>query len=301
MNARFQRLVACLLLAAMVAAGEPELTFFVVSDTHYGLTAEGDRTLPRLVEAMNGLPGTAYPDPLGGTVGTPRGVIHAGDATDNGKPEPWRSFVRDFGLDGRDGLLRFPVIETFGNHDGGPDSVVRNAIRDRNRRRTGFDLLSANGLFSTWTWEGIRFVMLGISPGTTTRPYDPENSIAFLDEVLAKDTAGGPPTFIIHHFGFDKDHSLRWWPDAWRDAYAAKLAGRNIAGIIHGHAHKPFIDQWQGWDVYHPPHFRHAGPRNTGSVSHGFFVFRIAGDALSVAERRIDGTWGMTATKTLKR
>ena len=38
-----------------------DLTFFVVSDTHYGLSPRGDETVPLLVEKMNALPGTKYP------------------------------------------------------------------------------------------------------------------------------------------------------------------------------------------------------------------------------------------------
>jgi len=143
------------LLPARTTDGKParDLTFFVVSDTHYGLSPEGDRTLPLLVDKMNQLPGTAYPAAIGGTVAKPLGVVHLGDATNDGKKEQWAMFVRD---------------------------------------------------------------------------------------------------------------------------------------------------QWEGIDIYHPPHFKQKDPKkNDGPVSHGFFVFHLTADELTVAERKSDDTWGMTSRKKL--
>ena len=96
---------------AKVPSGKParDLTFFVVSDTHYGLSPAGDRTVPLLVDRMNALPGTDYPAALGGKVGVPRGVLHLGDITNDGKREQWDMFVRDYGLTGKEGRLKWPV------------------------------------------------------------------------------------------------------------------------------------------------------------------------------------------------
>lgn len=283
-------------------ADSGDLTFFVVSDTHYGLTEVGDETVPLLVDKMNRLPGTGYPASLGGgTVGVPRGVLHIGDVTDNGKEKPWKMFVRDYGLTGKEGRLAFPVYETFGNHDGGPKSLIRAAIRARNPGRVGLKDISENGLFYSWDWNGIHFVSLGVSPGPTARPYDPEHSIDFAIEDLRKNVgSSGRPVILLHHFGFDKSHSLHWWPEEWRTRYHEVIKDYNIIAILHGHAHKSSIYQWNGIDIYHPPHFRHTGPKNTGEVTHGFFVFHISGDELTVAERTLDDCWGMTAKKSFK-
>lgn len=278
-----------------------DLTFFAVSDTHYGLSPEGDRTVPLLVDKMNQLPGTAYPAAIGGAVGNPRGVVHLGDCTNDGKKEQWEMFLRDYGLTGKDGRLKWPVYEAYGNHDGGPKTPVRDGIRERNPRRPGLTAISANGLHYCWNWDGILLVNLGIAPGSTTRPYDPEHSMEFLDEVLAKHAEPGQPLILMHHFGFDKSHSLSWWSDERRTRYHELIRDRNVTAIIHGHAHQPFIYQWEGMDVYHPPHFRQKDPKkNVGPVSHGFFVFHITGDELTVAERRSDDTWGMTSRKKLQ-
>ncbi len=290
------------LLPAETPTDKParDLTFFVVSDTHYGLSPEGDRTVPMLVDWMNELPGTAYPAVIGGTVAAPRGVLHIGDITNDGKKEAWAMFVRDYGLTGKDGRLHWPVYEAYGNHDGGPKTPVRDGIRARNPQRVGLTAISANGLHYCWVWDGILFINLGIAPGSTTHPYDPEFSMEFLEEVLTKHAKPGQPLILMHHFGFDKGHSLGWWAEERRTRYHELLKDRNVIAILHGHAHEPFIYQWEGIDIYHPPHFKQKDPKkNEGAVTHGFFVFHLTGDELTVAERKSDATWGMTATKKL--
>lgn len=279
-----------------------DLTFFVVSDTHYGLSPRGDETIPLLVEKMNQLPGTAYPEKIGGKVGVPKGVLHIGDVTNDGKQRSWEMFVRDYGLTGKEGKLKYPVYETFGNHDGGPKSVVRTAIKERNRGRVGLTALSEDGLFYSWDWNGIHFVSLGISPGTTVRPYDPEYSIDFAKADLAKRVGrSGRPVILLHHFGFDRGHSLNWWSEEWRTTYYDVIKDYNVVGILHGHAHQPLIYRWNGIDIYHPPHFCQKDPKQNGPVTHGFFVFRVRGDTLTVAERKLDDIWGMTASKVIDR
>ena len=298
-----------LFLAAPAAWGQApggsrgrDLTFFAVSDTHYGLGgAEGVRTIPLLVDKMNDLPGTAYPAGLGGKVSKPRGVLHMGDITTDGKKEQWEAWVKDYGLTGSDGRLAYPVYEAYGNHDGGPKSPVRDGIRQRNTRRVGLTAISTNGLHYCWDWDGIHFVNLGIAPGSTTRPYDPEYSMEFLEEVLRMYVKKGEPLILMHHFGFDKSHSLGWWSEERRKQYYELIKDQNVLGIIHGHAHEPFIYQWEGLDIYHPPHFKQKDPKNNGPVTHGFFVFHVTDDELTVAERRLDDSWGMTARKAIKK
>jgi cytolysin (calcineurin-like family phosphatase) len=295
-------LLACVLvpLAAAVAAPGDEVTFYLVSDTHYGQSPRGDETLPLMVEKMNGLPGTPYPEALGGAVGIPRGVIHAGDVTNDGKATNWLHFVQDYGLDGTDGGLKFPVYETFGNHDGGPASPVREAIRQRNLLRVGVTNVSENGMHYSWDWGPLHLVNLGISPGTTRQPYDPQDSSAFAAADLARRVGdSGRPVILIHHFGFDREHSWSWWPDEWKTQYDEMTKGYNVVAILHGHMHRPAIYRWEGRDVYHPPHFRQ-DVKADGPVEHGFFVFRITDRELAVAERKLDDTWGMTARKDLR-
>ena len=283
----------------LTSAPARDLTFLHVSDTHYGKSEPGDRAMTALVDAMNALPGTAYPTNLGGVVARPRGVIHTGDITNDGKTAPWAAFVRDYGLRGGDGRLTWPVYETFGNHDGGPNRPVRMAIRARNSQRRDLTDIASNGIHHAWEWDGVRFICCGICPGTAAKTYDPENSLAFLAEALARPGTDGAPVVLLHHFGFDEGHSLKWWKEEWRTAYRERIAGVNVIAILHGHAHMPLIYRWAGYDVYHPPHFRQKSPKKSGAVSHGFFVFRITDAELTVAERCLDGTWGMSARKPI--
>ncbi len=292
-------LLLCLLLSVMTAWAARDLTFFVVSDTHYGTSTNGDVMLASLVDKMNQLPGTPYPAPLGGTVSNPRGVLHIGDITNKAKPEQWELFLRDYGLTGKDGRLHWPLYETFGNHDGGTTSPVRAGIRERNKRRIGLTAISENGLHYSWDWDGIHFVNCGISPGTTARVYDPEHSFEFLVQDLKRNVANsGRPVILMHHFGFDKEHSLRWWPDEWRKDYLAAIKPYNVIAIFHGHAHKPLIYQWEGINIYHPPHYR-GDPKKKEIPTHGFFVVHITDNEITVAERKLDDTWGMTSQKPL--
>lgn len=77
--------------APFVMAGARDVTFFVISDSHYGLSPAGDETASALVDKMNRLPGAPYPVVVGGVAGKPRGVIHIGDITNDGRQPHWES------------------------------------------------------------------------------------------------------------------------------------------------------------------------------------------------------------------
>jgi hypothetical protein len=276
-----------------------QLTFFVVSDTHYGLDWRVEATVQSLIDKMNFLPGNWLPPEAGGgMVRTPRGVIHLGDLTNDGQAGQWAAFVRDFGLVG-EARLAFPVYELFGNHDGGPNLPVRRGILERNRHRTGSPTLSSNGVHYAWDWAGLRFINLNISVGTNTHPYDPQDSLGFLNSELARLRDPQQPLILLQHFGFDKRHGLSWWPEAWRRAYYDTIKYRNVVGIFHGHDHETEIFRWQGMDIYDAPHLRDADVPDR-PVRHGFFVVQITGDELVVAERKLDDTWGLTARKPIR-
>ena len=117
----------------------------------------------------------------------PRGVVVLGDCIDDGdrmldgKPQtkPQYEFFRaDFGLDGTDGLLKFPVFEGWGNHDGPPvgkerfgfsfqaELKKRNAIRQQKGR---IGNLSENGLHYSWDWDDVHLVQLNFYPADQQR------------------------------------------------------------------------------------------------------------------------------------
>ena len=276
------------------------LTFFVISDTHYGLDWRVEPAVQLLIDKMSFLPGTPLPEKVGGgIVRTPRGVIHLGDITNDGKAEQWQAYVRDFGLTG-EARLAFPIYELFGNHDGGADLPIRKGILERSRSRPGLAARSANGVHYAWEWECIRFINLNISVGTTIRPYDPQNSLGFLREELARLKDKGQPTILLQHFGFDKRHGLPWWPEEWRKTYYETIKDYNVVGIFHGHDHETDIFRWNGIDIFDAPHIRDADVPDK-PVRFGFLVVQIADGQMVVAERKMDDTWGLTARKNLRK
>ena len=78
-------LVTCFLicpsLSADAARDEPALTFFGWSDQHVKTDGDAKHLLPA-IDAMNGLPGTPYPEGIGGKVADPAFVFGCGDITE---------------------------------------------------------------------------------------------------------------------------------------------------------------------------------------------------------------------------
>ena len=109
----FLTIFALLAVAPCLLAGVRNLTFFVASDTHYGLSPAGTQVAAALVEKMNKLPGASYPPIIGGIVGKPRGVIHIGDITNSGRQSEWDLFVRDYGLSGSDDSNAAAGVHSF--------------------------------------------------------------------------------------------------------------------------------------------------------------------------------------------
>ena len=108
----------CSLQFPLVAPGR-DLTFLVTSDLHYSTSEPGNAGQLLLnVQTMNGLPGLAYPGGVGGTVGTPRGVLVSGDLTMSASQEDWDLFEASYPLNGGPGAaeINYPVYEIPGNH-----------------------------------------------------------------------------------------------------------------------------------------------------------------------------------------
>ena len=202
-----------------------DVSFFFVADTHYladkaqpkKLDPRSADTTSRLVDQLNKLPGTAFPDSVGGgKVPTPLGVIHGGDVIDSGdrngadylkmQDTEWASYEADFGLTGKDGRLKYPVYEIHGNHDSpAGDGLAVKKIIGRNKKRAGVKNVSKNGLHYSWDWGPVHFVNLGIVVGQVgevkrKRRYAPLDSLEFLVSDL-KDKVGtsGRPVVITHH------------------------------------------------------------------------------------------------------
>ena len=255
------------------------VSFFVVGDTHYCAQNENIKVIDEvstsynaaLVRQLNELPGTAFPTEIGGgVVPVPGGVIHAGDIVDNGDKGPGKyamaetefaAFTADWGLNGDDGELRWPVREVHGNHDSPRgDGPVITGIKERNQRRAGIVNRSANGLHYSWDWGGVHFVALGIVVGdapevTRTRRYAPLGSLPFLRQDLETQVGkSGRPVVLVHHVDVhrysetvadDKVKSHEWdYGDA--QAFHAALKPYRIAATMCGHTHTRKIARWNG-------------------------------------------------------
>jgi hypothetical protein len=285
------------------------ITFFITSDTHYGLSQTVAAADEKTIGAMNALPGTAYPREIGGVVAAPRGVAVLGDLTNDGgspdAPISWRLFSADFGVNG-EGRLKFPVYELPGNHDGGDDQTVRRGIRERNGLRPGVKSAFPNGISYSWDWDGVHCVSLGLFAGSDGdevvnpwgRRFDgpwrlPGHSLEFLKEDLARNIgSSGRPVILFQHYGWDV-WGEGWWSDRERQALAAAIKGYNVIAIFWGHSHVVLRLDLDGI-----PGFC-AGAAQADPLPGSFLVVRIRPKQMDVAERKTDG-WGYTARVRLK-
>jgi len=267
-------LVGWLALAASGLAAD--VTLLVTSDSHYDAFENEDRNERNraTVEAMNHITELTWPEKLGGErIGTPRAVLLLGDVLDDadrrfqGKSQgqqQWAYFVADFGLDGTDGRLKFPVFEGWGNHDGPPAGKERHGfsfqaqLKQRNQLRKAKGLIanvSDNGLHYSWGWDGVHFAQLNLYPGDEPHPktrYSP----------------------AYHHYDLQ---GTDWWHDDERNAYRKAIADYNVVAVFHGHTGTG-VYRWKGLDVV-----------NTGQTENGFFVVQITDTRLRLAYRLKDG------------
>lgn len=255
------------------AAPGPGFTFYVMADTHFGYEGIEPWNL-RQVEAMNRLPGTAYPRRLGGRVKRPVGVLVAGDLTDRGRPEEFRQFERYFGRTGRNGLLRYPVFLATGNHDrkGGRDFVLRKV---RSRR---------GSLVYAWTWHGVRFVSLDMYPS--------RRNVHWLRKEL-RSTGPAMPVVVFFHYSILGPFS-QWWSRKEKERFGRALEGFNVVAVFHGHYHGEDHYRWAGLDIFNvgSPMFYYAS----------FAVVRITARHLSVAFWNYEhGRWSYTHLKRLSK
>ncbi|MGC9056918.1 MAG: LamG-like jellyroll fold domain-containing protein [Candidatus Saccharicenans sp.] len=243
---------------------DDDLTFFVVSDLHYGGTMNARKINRQMVEAMNALPGEPYPKEFGikGKVHTPKGVVILGDIVDDGASTEvekfWQEYVEDYGFKG-DRLLAFPVYEGFGESDGPSNGLVRTNLKNRNRLRTGLKSLSSDGLHYSWDWGKVHFIQLNLYPGSVGEEYlnywgrrlsgdarYPKHSLEFLIEDLRKNVGGsGQPVVIFQHYGFDS-WGETWWTEKERQAFFQAIQPYNVIAIFWGHSHIAQGFSWNG-------------------------------------------------------
>lgn len=269
-----------------------DITFFGTTDTHY---SDGPPAGARVrIDAMNALPGTPYPDSVGGAVAEPRGVVFTGDLTNASQEIEWSRFTLDFGING-EGRLRFPVYELTGNHDAGNTEVgfgyPQEGIRWRNQYRPGIVNKSASGLNYSWDWDSVHFLAMN----EDATPLVPD-SLPFLKADLEKNvgTSGRPVVVLMHYGVANKDwFSTIWWTPGERQAFHESIKNYNVIAILHGHTYN------SGWfDSY--DHHATWGGIDVFFIDGYLWVFHIAKNEFIVNQRTNEGKWLETFRKPVK-
>ena len=297
-------------LVIWLSVSAADVTFLVTSDSHYDAFENEDRNERDRVtiEQMNRITEIRWPEQLGGDqIAPPRGVAVLGDVIDDGdrmkegknqSELQFRYFVADFGLDGTDGRLKYPVFEGWGNHDGPPIGKERfgfsfqSQLKKRNKFRLQKGLIakvSDNGLHYSWDWDGVHFVQLNLYPGNTPHPktryspayHDPQHSLDFLKANLSANVdTSGRPVVIMHHYDLQ---GTNWWHDEERKAYYNAIRNYNVVAVFHGHTGTG-VYQWK------PEGEKRAlDVINTGQTEKGFFVVQITDDRIRLAYRMKEG------------
>jgi cytolysin (calcineurin-like family phosphatase) len=225
---------------------------------------------------MNALPGTPYPETIGGRVETPRGVLLTGDVTDNGTLEEFAQFEMLYGLTGKDALLRYPVFEAIGNHDVNSDSP----IKERQKTRHG-------GIDYAWDWDDLRLLCLDMYPDAATREW--------LVPELRK-AGSEKPLIVFFHYPVMLG-SQSWsplWPDEDKEAFGRALEGYNVIAIFHGHMHAPGHYFWRERPVFRPGAAK--------SRQRFFLVVRVGAEEMSVATWNFENaSWGEAWSVPIRR
>jgi hypothetical protein len=240
-------------VAAETAPGEPVLTFFGWSDQHVQTDGDAEHLVPA-INAMNALPGTPYPDSIGGKVAEPAFVFGCGDITE------WPTHAA---MKAYDQLiterLEFQAYDILGNHDEGgkvPSETMRKWI------------VSRHGSPSyTFHQGGVQFIALFSKyDENLNNPAQPltEKALDFLRSSLAT-LPKGTPVIVATHLCFDAITN--------RDALCQAVSDANVIAILGGHYHKAKVDQYRGHRFVQLPSPAPGSPDE-------FTVFRITSSRL---------------------
>ncbi|WP_394830407.1 metallophosphoesterase [Pendulispora rubella] len=275
--------------------GGTDVTFFVLSDLHFGFGFPDDlKTLPadplarpvgierdhqRVIARMNGLAGQAYPTAMGGKVQTPRGLLLTGDLTERGRVEEWQHFVAYYGLRGREGLLKIPVFEGIGNHDR-VHGAFRGCVEQRVVERHG-------GRFYSWDWDDVHLVSLGEAPD--------DEGLTFLANDLAR-YAEDVPIVIAFHFALEGPWSTgNWFSEGdFRSRLKKTMEKHRVIALFHGHHHATGHYRWNGVDVYKPGAVKDS--------THTFSVVHVTDSKMTIARYDYEAnTWEWWDEKKLSK
>ncbi|MBN1360650.1 MAG: metallophosphoesterase [Sedimentisphaerales bacterium] len=239
--------------AEAASAEEVGLTFFGWSDQHVQTDGNGDHLVPA-IDAMNALPGRAYPEDIGGVVAKPAFVFGLGDITEwptHAAKDTYEKLITQ--------RLKYPSYDVAGNHDMGGNSPSRTVL----------DWLVARHGSLSYTFEkgGVHFIALfsayDESLNSPAQPISP-GALTYLRRALAKVPAGRP-VVVATHLCFDAITN--------RNELADVLAGANVIAVLGGHYHKAAVSRYRDINFVQLPSPAPASPSE-------FTVFRITSDRL---------------------
>jgi len=209
------------------------LTFFGWSDQHVQVDGDGAHLLPA-IDAMNGLPGRAFPEKIGGVVAKPSFVFGLGDITE------WPSHAAKTTYEQLiTKRLKFASYDVAGNHD----------IGGRSPTRTVLDWLVARHGSLSYTFEkgGVVFVALFSEyDENLNSPSQPisAKALAYLRQALAK-VPKGKPVVVATHLCYDAITN--------RDDVVDALGKANVLMVLGGHYHKANVRHYRGVDFVQLP------------------------------------------------
>lgn len=339
MNKRYTKTVfvalalMCVTWGLLSAAEAPkrDVTFFLISDPHVG--SENPKATPPVTReqtekgvrsnlaALMQTIGEPYPatglfkDMKLGMVEKPRGLLIAGDLTDN---LDWERFVSIFPASGvGTDSKKIPAFLCLGNHDGDAKGATRKEVVKWNRaysKDKKLAALSENGLHYALNWEGVHIICLNLCPADTVDKEtifkfgapgdgswnDPDQALSFMKSYL-RDHVGksGEPVILMHHYGFDgfSMNDWNWWTPKQRRNLYDTIKPFNVVAFLHGHDHAPNHYRWPDATI-HPDEvkrlFGETPPADlkvydvfsTGRVG---WVFRIRDNKLIAAHRKEKG------------
>ncbi len=233
-------------------AGET-LTFFGWSDQHVKTDGNVSKLLP-FVEAMNAMPGAAYPEAVGGKVAEPAFVLGAGDVTEWPTNAAMRAY--DALLNER---LKWKAYDVLGNHDDG-GRAFSSTMLDWAKRRHG-------GLSYVFEAAGVRFIALWSKFDPRGKPFQPltKESLAYLRVRLAE-TPAGQPVVLFTHLCHDAMTN--------RDELVETVGDANVILVLGGHYHYSSVNVYRGLRFVQLP-----SPKSKFTE---FTVLRVSSDRLQV-------------------
>ena len=209
------------------------LTFFGWSDQHIRADGNGEHLIPA-IEAMNTLPGKAYPEAIGGAVEKPAFVFGLGDISE------WPSRAA---IDTYEQLitkrLKFPSYDIAGNHDTGglsPSETVLNWLIQRH-----------GALRYTFEKAGVCFIgLFSEYDESLNNPAQPITKAAldYLRKALAK-VPKGKPVVVATHLCFDAITN--------RDEFVEAFGDANVILVLGGHYHKATVHEYRGFHFVQLP------------------------------------------------